>query len=328
MEYILFTIVALVFVLIYFKVTDIDNERELKISIITILLVSGLFYFIMDEVKNPSISNNYLGKVFDKRIETTTETYKCGDRTCTRTKKEYFIYSHIRKSKTCKQEVGMFTYDKINLNDLVNCSQSLPNYMLLDKEKFKTTESIKERFYTPKRASFDLVAYRNIYIKDDLPVNKMEINKAIKNFVDNKPYVIQLILTDEKDIDFIAALKDKWNGVNPEEILLIYSIDKETGKVEWAKIETHADNDENEFFVASFNSRHLQRPKFNVELLTDDLNFIDQNYKNIDLYKYQNLSESYNTATKNWVMIIAIVILGIVLTFMHFVFEPKYSYRR
>ena len=226
MEYILFTIVALVFVLIYFKVTDIDNERELKISIITILLVSGLFYFIMDEVKNPSISNNYLGKVFDKRIETTTETYKCGDRTCTRTKKEYFIYSHIRKSKTCKQEVGMFTYDKINLNDLVNCSQSLPNYMLLDKEKFKTTESIKERFYTPKRASFDLVAYRNIYIKDDLPVNKMEINKAIKNFVDNKPYVIQLILTDEKDIDFIAALKE----MNIKEVMeLVNGLKEEFG---------------------------------------------------------------------------------------------------
>lgn len=326
MEYFVFYTIFTVFAITYVFLTDLDTKEEIKISAFILLLFAGVFFFVMDETKNPSITNNYTGIVFDKKIETRTETYKIGKTTHTRVIKEYFIYSHIRDGKTCKDEVSSWQYNQTIIGKtLVSCSVSLPNYMLLDEEKFKTTNSIKENFKNiPSRYYHDI--YNPNYLYQQKSVKLTENEKNLKNYINqfnvNKKYNIQVLLTTENDIDFISALKDKWKGVNPEEILVIYSLNN-NNEIEWAKIETHADNDENEYFVASFNSRHLTREKFNLELMKKDFDFIHQNYKNIDLYKFKELSESYNTAKKNWIIIIATILLGVLLTFLHYAFEPR-----
>lgn len=326
MEYLIFYTIFTVFAVGYVFFTDLDTQEEVKISAVILLLFAGVFYFVMNETKNPSISNNYVGIVFDKRIETRTETYKIGKTTHTRVIKEYFIYSSVRDGKTCKDEVSSYEYNQTIVGKtLVSCSVSLPNYMLLDEEKFKTTNSIKENFKNvPSRHYHSIYNPNYLYQQNGVKLTEnVEVYKHyINQFMVNKKYNIQVLLTKENDIDFISALKDKWSGVNPEEILLVYSLN-DKNEIEWAKIETHADNDENEYFVASFNSRHLGREKFNLDVIKKDFDFIHQNYKNIDLYKFQELSESYNTAKKNWIIIIATILLGALLTFLHYAFEPR-----
>lgn len=326
MEYLIFYTIFTVFAVGYVFFTDLDTQEEVKISAVILLLFAGVFYFVMNETKNPSISNNYVGIVFDKRIETRTETYKIGKTTHTRVIKEYFIYSSVRDGKTCKDEVSSYEYNQTIVGKtLVSCSVGLPNYMLLDEEKFKTTNSIKENFKNvPSRHYHSIYNPNYLYQQNGVKLTEnVEVYKHyINQFMVNKKYNIQVLLTKENDIDFISALKDKWSGVNPEEILLVYSLN-DKNEIEWAKIETHADNDENEYFVASFNSRHLGREKFNLDVIKKDFDFIHQNYKNIDLYKFQELSESYNTAKKNWIIIIATILLGTLLTFLHYAFEPR-----
>lgn len=337
MEYFVFYGVFAVFILAYVILTDLDSQEEIRISLFVAIFCIVSFFVVMDEVKNPSIYNHYIGKVDDKRIETRTETYRCGDSTCTRTVKEYFLYSKIRGNQTCKQEVSYSTYKSTVIGETVACSNKFPNYMLLDKEKFKTTKLIKDQYkkIILERYDFELKKHRFIYFDPNL-LNELRqddnsstdywiLNDKMLEFLDNKPYIVNVFITKERDINVVSALTEEWNGANPEEVVLVYSLEKDGDNylVNWSNIQTHANNDENEYFVASFHSRHLTKPKFNKELFDEDLKFIDENYKNISPMKFKDLSESYNTATKNWVLIIALVLVGCIFFFLHRVFEPR-----
>ena len=306
------------------------NEENFKTFVISSLVCFGLYCGAEYLIKNPQITNYYQTDVKDKKIITTTSTYKCGESRCTKTKKEYYIYGEGHRS-SCREEVSSFTYYTTHIGDLFSCSEQASNYMLLDKEKFIATKEISNTYkkLVPSRHSFDLFKqkyfYNIQYVNFSIfPVNTNNFINKFRHAILDKGYVINVVFTTE-DRDYIYALNDKWKGANPYEIILIYSLSKNNdNKINWVNLITYANNDQNEKLTADFISQNLDFKILTEEKFFNDLKYIQEHYFMVDENKYENLSESYATASVNWLFIIFVIIYLTFLFFFHKILITKY----
>ena len=314
MEIILFIVAVLIIMAITF--TFVSDKGGMKILLFGTVVCVAIFCGIYTYLKHPPAYNYYTMTIADKDIRTRTETYKCGDSTCVRVIHEYYLIGKFDNQEKCEEEVSQSEYNSVDVGGSFTCKKSKPNYMALDSDRFKTTESIRNEYKktVKDRYNYSLFKQKYVYGDKNLP-DLTKYNEFIKQSIKDKPYIIQVILT-KQDRNWQYMLNEKWEGAKPSEIILIYGLGDDANKIEWSKMITYAENDENEMLAADFETRHLQRQNFN-EVFFDDIKFIQERYKNVDPEKHQEMSEMYNTAGVNWGFAIA---LGLYIAFCLFFF--------
>lgn len=310
MEIILFSIAVVIIMLITFFFFTFDEDSA-KLLLFGTLVCVAIFSGIHTYLKHPPASNYYTMTVADKVVRTRTETYKCGESTCTRIIYEYYLIGKFDTQEECEEKVSHSDYNTAKIGGTFTCSASKPNYMALDSDRFKTTESIRNEYKKTVKDRYDYSLFKQKYVYGggNLP-DLTQYNEFIKQSIKDKPYIIQVILT-KQDRNWQYMLNEKWEGAKPSEIILIYGLGDDANKIEWSKMITYAENDENEMLAADFETRHLQRQSFN-EVFFDDIKFVQERYKNVNSEKHQEMSEMYNTAGVNWAFAI---ILGLYIAF-------------
>ena len=321
MEIVLFGIAIIIIMVITLFFTQ--DQADMKLLLFGTFVCAGIFAGIYTYLKHPPASNYYTMTVADKDVRTRTETYKCGESTCTRIIYEYYLIGKFDTQEKCEEEVSHSDYNSVEIGGAFTCSKSKPNYMALDSERFKTTESIRNEYKktVKDRYGYSLFKQKYVYGDKNLP-NLTQYNEFIKQSIKDKSYIIQVILT-KQDRNWQYMLNEKWEGAKPSEIILIYGIGDNGDKIEWSKMITYAENDENEMLAADFETRHLQRQSFN-EVFFDDIKFVQERYKNVNPEKHKEMSEMYNTTGINWTFML---VLGLYIAFcLYFFIIPSRRY--
>ena len=144
MDIILFSIAVVIIMVITLFFTF--NEDNMKLLLFGTFICVAIFSGIHTYLKHPPASNYYTLTVADKVVRTRTETYKCGESTCTRIIYEYYLVGKFDTQEECEEKVSHYDYNSVEIGGTFTCSAYKTNYMALDADRFKiSAKNIKRQ---------------------------------------------------------------------------------------------------------------------------------------------------------------------------------------
>lgn len=307
MLYIMVGLVVYVFLfLIGFNFVKGYNQKDyIKFSLIGLILMMSIQCGFVYILNNPSNSTHYQGVV--KRLwidtRTRTETYSCGNSTCTRTVyEEHYMVDGSYGNGVCTDELSHSDWSSLSKNDDYVCTINEANFMLFNKDRFHTSKAIKKQYEKSPLIKSGLFssfgkmdkvgAYRYVH-SDNNTLNWQDYQRILRDFNMMKPYSVEIYLTNENQ-DIVSAIKENRSGANVNQILMVYGL-KENGLVDWLDVMTFAENEDNHKLVADLNSKYATKKdlSFNEETLLSDLDFIKTNYKAVDNARFAYIQDNH-----------------------------------
>ena len=113
MEIVLFGIAIIIIMVITLFFTQ--DQADMKLLLFGTFICAGIFAGIYTYLKHPPASNYYTMTVADKVVRTRTETYKCGESTCTRIIYEYYLIGKFDTQEECEEEVSHSDYISVEI---------------------------------------------------------------------------------------------------------------------------------------------------------------------------------------------------------------------
>lgn len=306
MLYIVVGLVVYVFLfLIGFNFVRHNNQQAyIKFSLIGLVLMMFIQCGFVYILNNPSNLTHYQGVVKRLWIDTRarTETYSCGNSTCTRTVYEnHYMVDGAYGNGVCTDELSHSDWKSLSENDDYVCSINEANFMLFNKDRFHTSKAIKKQYekspliksgFFSKFGKTDKVGGYSFVHSDNGIVNWQDYQRILRDFNMMKRYSVEMYLTTSNQ-DIVSAIKENRSGANVNQILMIYGVKGQ--KIDWLEVMTFAENEDNHKLVADLNSKYAVKKdlSFNQENVLADLDFIKTNYKAVDNARFQYLQDNH-----------------------------------
>ncbi len=310
----------------------------MMIFIAQILILSGIASYR----SSSSIYNGLITKKYN--VEVTCEhDYVCGqicekdssgNQTC-RPKYckehpfdiDWYVQSNDNKIKIRRvNSSGYITpsrWGEAKINDYFAYDISLENPLKLDKDNFRIPNEIYKKYNKnlPKYPEiYDYYKFKRVVNGTSFNVLNFEneLNEKIKLTTKNTKYNLNLIyvLTYEPNDDYALAIYQKWNGVNPNDVIVFYGLN-EKNELKWFKINTFFNGFENQKMIADANTdifNYLNKP-MTIELMNHHYDFSINNYKIPDTKKLDYMKEIGDNRNDNITFIV-----GFILQFLVFIY--------
>ena len=311
----LFICLFIVFAIGFFMFGKRDAEEYFKLSGLAGIVVFGVVSVIVYIHMNPSTSIHYQGKLVDKYVRHETETYKCGEKTCTRTVKKYHIVGQIYNKK-CDLQVLSYEYHKASIGEPFTCAVNMDNYTLFNKEQYKTTEAILANTQKVERGNI----YDNYHYNRVFDVTHELKEEDLFPFTMMKSNDIKVFVTESTD-DFYHAVIHRFSGAGPDEILLFYGIDKNKNII-WSRLETFAKNEDNQKLVADFASSHINKT-YSKQLVINDIDSLLKSYVRVSNSKFEYMKNARSVMFENVSIVIGVLLYVGWLIFLGFTWKSN-----
>ena len=267
---------------------------------------------------------------------------KLNKETCHRTVKKYHLIGSIYNDNKCDIEVSSFDYHDAKIGDRFTCRVNKENYILFNKDYYKTSRSVRENpEYTKiikqfdKPSVYDNYKFKRIYYFENQNQNKanstvtslslQKLDDDLQNKISKRPYDVKIVIVKNISSDFYPALLDSWKkqGIGPNEIIVFYGID-ENNNVVWSNIATFAKNDSNLKLTADFitkysinSSKTLLTEQSVAVAVSDDLDWILKNYVAVSNSKFEYLKETRNVFKENITMFFFVIVYAVIAFFVN-----------
>lgn len=302
-----------------------DTENYFKFAgviCVTSIIIQAI---VSHTLYNPSNDTYYHGRLIDKKIEKhlRTRTVSCGEgKTCTETYIEYEYLVLGKINVNGKQEICEITidtnesgwtpkeYDNAIIGEPFTCAKNFYNYYSLNKDAYKTSENISNKFSFPTKPKiYEHYRFKFIhnYVNLDSKTSS-QLESSISNYMNLKPLGLRVVLVNS-DLDSYDSLMSKWKGTVLNEVIVFYGLkisENNNPSIVWQKLATYAHNDNNHKLAADFETRLITNPNksFTLEQVMSDLDFIESNLKFVSEYKYEYLKDTTSQITNLTLLII------------------------
>lgn len=301
-----------------------------------LILQAGVVYIMT----HPSSTTLYQGHVKRKWIDyrTHTETYQCGNSTCTRTvtTTHYMLKgSFANHSRTCEEEWEHSVWDTFEEGDAYVCAINEVNFTRLNKEMYATSDRILEKYRSQNKSSVFLRQNKDntilpdthVFVREDARynflhdfthdnVNRSTISDKLANLNSQKPFAVEVFLTNA-DEDYQYAFLHSIKGVSPNQVILLYGLDNSNqDNIKWVKAFTMGQNEGNRDWILKWENKyalHQGNPlNFNKEW-EKDVVYAMQSFKPIDNQHFVYLQDSVKN-TVHLQVFIGMLLLQIITT--------------
>lgn len=315
------------------RFASIDGS-VIKFNLILLVIFSVIQFIVLDYIINPKTAIYYDGILSDKQIKLETESYSCGKdnkETCYRTVKKYYLTGTIYNNKKCEIEVSSFDYHKAKTGERFTCRLNEENYILFNKDYYKTSSSIREnKEYAQilkqfkKPYIFDNYKFKRIYYFQNVNsvaslLSLQKLDDDLQNKIFKRAFDVKIVIVKNISSDFYPALMDNWkkDGIGPNEIIVFYGIDNDDNII-WNNIATFAKNDSNLKLTADFITKHINvKSKLTEQIVSNDLDWILKNYVAVSNSKFEYLKETRNVFKENITMFFFVIIYAVIAFFVN-----------
>ena len=315
------------------------SKSTIQFNIVLLTVFAVVQFIILDYMINPKTTIHYDGILSDKQIKLETESYSCGKDnkdTCYRTVKKYHLIGSIYNDNKCDIEVSSFDYHDAKIGDRFTCRVNEENYILFNKDYYKTSSSIRENpEYTKiikqfdKPSVYDNYKFKRIYYFENQNQNKsnsattslslQKLDNDLQNKIFKRSYDVKIVIVKNISSDFYPALLDNWkkDGIGPNEIIVFYGIDNDDNII-WNNIATFAKNDSNLKLTADFITKHINvKSKLTDQIVSNDTDWILKNYVAVSNSKFEYLKETRNVFKENITMFFFVIIYAVIAFFVN-----------
>jgi len=327
-------LVTIIFVFNYSSRSRFHSKSTIQFNIVLLAVFAVIQFIVLDYIINPKTAIYYDGILSDKQIKLETESYSCGKdnkETCYRTVKKYYLTGTIYNDKKCEIEVPSFGYYKAKTGERFTCRVNEENYILFNKDYYKTSSSIREnKEYTQvlkqfkKPYVFDNYKFKRIYyfqnknsVASSLSLQKLDDD--LQNKIFKRAFDVKIVIVKNISSDFYPALLDNWkkDGIGPNEIIVFYGIDNDNNII-WNNIATFAKNDSNLKLTSDFITKHINvKSKLTEQIISNDTDWILKNYVAVSNSKFEYLKETRNVFKENITMFFFVIVYAFIAFFVN-----------
>lgn len=327
-------LVTIIFVFNRSSRSHFHSKSTIQFNIILLAIFAVVQLIVLDNIINPKTAIYYDGILSDKQIKLETESYSCGKdnkETCYRTVKKYYLTGTIYNNKKCEIEVSSFDYHKSKTGERFTCRLNEENYILFNKDYYKTSSSIREnKEYAQilkqfkKPYIFDNYKFKRIYYFQNVNsvaslLSLQKLDDDLQNKIFKRAFDVKIVIVKNISSDFYPALMDNWkkDGIGPNEIIVFYGIDNDDNII-WNNIATFAKNDSNLKLTADFITKHINvKSKLTEQIVSNDTDWILKNYVAVSNSKFEYLKETRNVFKENIMMFFFVIVYAAIAFFVN-----------
>lgn len=213
-------------------------------------------------------------------------------------------------------------FSRVAIGEFAASTHGTTNYLLLDKSKFDTDESIVQKYEgkVPKYPQpFDYYRLNRVINTTQSSFNYINVflNNELRSMGAKKELNVIVVIT-QYDADFFKALIKQWNGGKKNDVILVYGIDN-TNNIRWFNSTSFADGQDNRELHSRLRIETHDK-KISLQLVSSQLKLTDQYFKRLP-----NETFSYMDAATNvplYLIIFAAIFNAIIaLAFTYFVYK-------
>lgn len=199
-------------------------------------------------------------------------------------------------------------WSSIELAEPVAVSKYVENFLLLDRNRFNTNESIHNK-YVGKLPSYpkpyDYYRYNRVISEDSTDYDGINIwlNDQLRKDGAGKQLNVILVVTHNAD-DYFYALMEYWSGTKKNDVVLFYGIDDEEN-IKWARAMSFADGQNNQIMLKQLQTMTYER-KFTDDLVKEQYRLIVQDFKRVPNKTFEYLKNGWVPPT--WVIVMMVLL--------------------
>ena len=162
-------------------------------------------------------------------------------------------------------------WDDVIIGEPVQEARMVSNYLLLNPDRFNTSEQISKKFASKVfeyPQPYDYYRYQRVLQDDpkqDYDGISIWLNEQLKKDGLAKQLNVLLVVTHITDPDFFYAQIEKWEGVRKNDVVLFYGID-DNDKIQWSRAMSFADGQNNQIMLKELETMTYTQ-SFGVELV-------------------------------------------------------------
>lgn len=190
------------------------------------------------------------------------------------------------------------------LNEPVQESRYVTNYLLMNPDRFKTTDQIRKKFISklfgyPR--PYDLYRYNRVLTDDGQDYDDIAIWLNEKLKVDGSKHQLNIILVvTRNDADYYYALMEYWQGARKNDVILFYGVD-ESGKIQWAKATAFAEGQNNQILLKELQTMTYEQ-SFGIELVQKQYQKIVSDFHRVPNKTFEYMKTGWTPPTW-WVVV-------------------------
>lgn len=201
-------------------------------------------------------------------------------------------------------------WDDVEIGEPVQERRGVSNYLLLNEERFNTSEQIRQKFageVFEYPQPYDYYRYQRV-LQDDLKQDydgiSIWLNEQLKKDGAAKQLNVLLVVTHVTDPDFFYAQIEKWKGVRKNDVVLFYGIDG-NDKIQWSRAMSFADGQNNQIMLKELETMTYTQ-SFGVELVQAQYKKIVNEFHRVPNSTFAYMKDAWVPPT-GWVITMMIV---------------------
>lgn len=200
-------------------------------------------------------------------------------------------------------------WDDVIIGEPVHESRYNSNYLLLNSERFDTSEAVRAKFAgrvfgypTP----YDYWKYQRVLQDNSQDYDGISIwlNEKLKKDGPAKQLNVILVITTNRDPDFFYAQMEAWKGVRKNDVVLFYGVDDDE-KMVWARAMSFADGQNNLIMLKELESMTYGKT-FGVELVQEQYAKIINEFQRVPNRTFEYMKDAWIPPTW-WVITMSLI---------------------
>lgn len=196
-----------------------------------------------------------------------------------------------RQGKTMPQR-----WDDVIINEPVHEARYASNYLLLNPDRFTTSQQIQAKFagkLFEYPYPYDYYRYYRVLSdnKQDYDDIAIWLNEKLKKDGPAHQLNILLVVTNNTDPDFYYAQMAKWRGVRKNEVVLFYGVDEDE-KIQWSRAMSFADGQNNLIMLKELETMTYGR-MFDATLVQEQYQKIIEEFQRVPNSTFRYLKDSW-----------------------------------
>jgi len=200
------------------------------------------------------------------------------------------------------------------IGELATSEESVTSYLLVDPDRFKTTEPIREKYKDVKIPDYPRVKdyYRFDRVVNETPNDYSTIRDYLDDALktDGAKYQLNVtLLVTNKDDDYFNLINEHWSGVRKNDVVLVYGVGSDS-KIKWFQAMTYGDGQGNQILLSKLDT--LARGQtLDLALITKQYTTITEDYRRLPAKTFAYLEDSYQP---EWWQVVLFVVLNLALS--------------
>ena len=195
------------------------------------------------------------------------------------------------------------------VDELATKEEHVTSYLMVDKDRFKTTDSIREKYKNVVLPDYPDVTdyYRFNRIVNETGNDYSSIRQYLDNALktDGKKYQLNItVLVTKRDEDYFNLINEHWEGVRKNDVVLAYGIDDDNN-IRWFHAMTYGDGQGNREMI-SYLSTLAQGQMLNLDLVKRQYAEILKDYHRLPASTFKYLSNDYEPPM--WLIVIFVFV--------------------